>query len=114
MRSRPREITLRRLVMMLMRRRGYRRVKEPDPDLGLDDRCLLYEKDGEQVLVVVLDWKRVVGYNVLLKYETIVRENGLSGLLVVAPSFSYEAKRYAKRHDIQILDRGALLDEVGW
>ena len=109
-----REVTLRRLAMTLMRRRGYKRVKKPDPDLGLDDRCLLYEKDGEQVLVVVLDWRRAVGYNVLLKYEAIVRENGLSGLLVVASYFSYEAKRYAKRYGIQILDRGALLDEVGW
>lgn len=62
-------------------------------------------KEREDILhgVVVKDWKRTVGVNVLLRLDRAIGKAGLQQGIVVGPSFSSHARSYASKRKIRLI-----------
>ncbi|MFX0097225.1 MAG: restriction endonuclease [Candidatus Hodarchaeota archaeon] len=62
-------------------------------------------KEREDILhgVVVKDWKRTVGVNVLLRLDRAISKAGLQQGIVVGPSFSSHARSYANKRKIKLI-----------
>ncbi|MFX1486875.1 MAG: restriction endonuclease [Promethearchaeota archaeon] len=62
-------------------------------------------KERENVLygVVVKDWKRTVGVNVLLRLDRAIGKADLQQGIVVGPSFSSHARSYANKRKIRLV-----------
>ncbi|MHA1131616.1 MAG: restriction endonuclease [Candidatus Helarchaeota archaeon] len=64
---------------------------------------------GEQTGILVVNWGRSIGVNVLRKLNGIVQgQNNLKKGLLVGGSFSEHSRTFAKDYNIQLLSRSKL------
>ncbi|RLG65233.1 hypothetical protein DRO21_02395 [archaeon] len=96
-------------VVSYLERRGYR---------IFDDRAILkdifgrsfkaklvIDSNGAKYILVIKNWKRPVGVNVLARYDIILQrllhsshlKPNIRGIIIAAPSFSYSAIAYSER-----------------
>lgn len=64
---------------------------------------------GGKIGVIVKDWSRSCGYNVILEAERLQESAGLSKVMVVANQFSGTAKELAEKLGILTLTNGELI-----
>ena len=64
---------------------------------------------NEEIGVLVRDWKRSVGVDVLIKTDQIAETTGLKKIMVLANRFSANARTYAKSRSILLLSRSELI-----
>lgn len=63
----------------------------------------------EKIGVIVKDWSRSCGYNVILEAERLQETSGLSKVMVVANQFSGTARELAEKLGILTLTNGELI-----
>lgn len=104
-----------RLASRLFKRRGYA-VKERVMMGGfsgvLQRFDLLITKPEQQRLVSVMDWKKTVGVNMIIKADRASEDVGISHPIVVAPKFSDHARAYAHRRNITLITKREILREL--
>jgi len=64
---------------------------------------------SEKIGVIVKDWSRSCGYNVILEAERLQETSGLSKVMVVANQFSGTARELAEKLGILTLTNGELI-----
>jgi hypothetical protein len=64
---------------------------------------------NEEIGVLVRDWKRSVGVDVLIKTDQIAEVTGIKKIMVLANMFSANARTYAKSRSILLLSRSELI-----
>jgi len=64
---------------------------------------------NEEIGVLVRDWKRSVGVDVLIKTDQIAEATGIKKIMVLANMFSANARNYAKSRSILLLSRSELI-----
>ena len=69
---------------------------------------LVIKKDGEEHPVMVKDWKRTVGVNMIIKVDKASDDTQLSQPIVVAKKFSDHAKAYSNKKRIVLITKREL------
>ncbi|MHA1967053.1 MAG: restriction endonuclease, partial [Candidatus Hodarchaeales archaeon] len=64
---------------------------------------------GGKIGVIVKDWARSCGYNVILEAERLQKTSGLNKVMVVANQFSGTARELAEKLGILTLTNGELI-----
>ena len=59
--------------------------------------------------VLIKDWKRSIGVNVIIKFDQMIEESGLEGGIIVGNDFSANAQNFAKKCGIVSYSRGELV-----
>lgn len=112
---RMREQPLVKLASRLFKRRGYA-VKERVMMGGfsgvLQRFDLLITKSKEQRLVSVMDWKKTVGVNMIIKVDRASEDVGIPHPVVVAPKFSDHAQAYAHRRNVTLITTREIMKEL--
>ena len=70
---------------------------------------LIIKKGREEHPVIVKDWKRTVGVNMVIKADKASEDTQLSRPIVVAKKFSDHAKAYSNRKRIILITERELL-----
>jgi len=59
----------------------------------------------KEILVKIIDWKRAVGVDILIRFERVLKEfNGKKGM-IISNKFSESAEKFAKRRGLIIYER---------
>ena len=68
-------------------------------------RCfdLLISGKGNKRLVVVFDWKKTVGVDMIIKTDREASDVNLERPIIVAPKFSDHARAYANRRGLSLI-----------
>lgn len=59
--------------------------------------------------VLIKDWKRSIGVNVIIKFDQMIEDVGLEGGIIVGNDFSANAQNFAKKCGIVSYSRGELV-----
>lgn len=59
--------------------------------------------------VLIKDWKRSIGVNVIIKFDQMIEDSGLEGGIIVGNDFSANAQNFAKKCGIVSYSRGELV-----
>ncbi|MFX0163304.1 MAG: restriction endonuclease [Candidatus Hodarchaeota archaeon] len=59
--------------------------------------------------VLIKDWKRSIGVNVIIKFDQMIEDAGLEGGIIVGNDFSANAQNFAKKSGIVSYSRGELV-----
>jgi len=73
---------------------------------------LLIQKGREKHLVLVKDWKRTVGINVVIKVDKAAADVGLPQPIIISNKFSGHAKAYANRRGVTLLTKRQVLRRI--
>jgi hypothetical protein len=68
---------------------------------------------GGKIGIIVKNWSRSCGYNVILEAERLQEDTGLAKIMVVANRFSTTAKELAEKLGIITLTNGELISIRG-
>lgn len=71
-------------------------------------------KSTEEIGVLVRDWKRSVGVDVLIKIDQIAETTGMKQIMVLGNMFSANARTFAKSRGIILLVRSDLISMLGY
>ena len=63
------------------------------------------EMEVSEILVKIVDWKRAVGVDRLIRFERILKDLNNKKGMVVSNFFSEPAVKYAKKHGLIIYER---------
>ena len=74
---------------------------------------LLLQKDDVESIVLVMDWNRTVGVDVVVKADRASEDVGILNPIIVAKNFSSHAKAYSNRRRITLLTKRKILSELG-
>jgi hypothetical protein len=104
------------LVINYFKREGYKIERDAvfEGLSGLLHRFdLVIRKGKERRLVLIKDWKRTVGVNMVINLDTASADLGLSNPIMVSQKFSGHAKAYANRRAITLLTKRQILRRLG-
>ena len=76
---------------------------------------VLTNNAGEKIGVLVVNWGRSIGVNVIRKLSGIVQGAQLKDGILIGRSFSEHSRRFAKDYDIELLSRSRIrliMDEL--
>jgi len=71
-------------------------------------------KSTEEIGVLVRDWKRSVGVDVLIKSDQLAEATGIEKIMVVGNRFSANARNFAQARGILLLSRSELMSLLGY
>ena len=71
-------------------------------------------KATEEIGVLIRDWKRSVGVDVLIKTDQIAEATGIKKIMVLGNMFSANARTFAKSRGILLLSRSDLVSMLGY
>ncbi len=81
---------------------------------GLPHRFdFVIQKGKERRLVLIKDWKRTVGVNMVINLDKASADVGLPNPIMVSQKFSGHAKAYANRRTITLLTKRQILQRLG-
>jgi len=66
---------------------------------------LVIRKGREHHLVVIRDWKRTVGVNIIINIDKAAEDVGVPNPIMISEKFSSHAKAYANRRGITLLPK---------
>lgn len=66
---------------------------------------LVVRKGKEQHLVMIRDWKRTVGVNIVINIDKAAEDVGVPNPIMISEKFSGHAKAYANRRGITLLPK---------
>jgi hypothetical protein len=66
---------------------------------------LVIRKGKEQHLVMIRDWKRTVGVNIIINIDKAAEDVGIPNPILISEKFSSHAKAYANRRGITLLPK---------
>ena len=69
---------------------------------------------NEKIGVLVRDWKRSIGVDILIKTDQIAEATGIEKIMVLGNMFSANARNYAKSRSILLLSRSELISLFGY
>lgn len=70
---------------------------------------ILVRKGREEHVVLVMDWKRTVGIDVVIKAEKAAQDVDLPHPIIIANKFSDHSKAYSNKKRIRLMTRRELL-----
>ena len=70
---------------------------------------ILIRKGKSECAIFVLDWKRTVGINMIMKAEKASKDVGLDHPIIISKMFSYHAKAYSNKRRIRLITKRELL-----
>lgn len=73
---------------------------------------LLIQKGNEKYLVLVKDWKRTVGVNMVINLDKAAEDVDTPNPTMISENFSGHAKAYARRRRITLLTRQEILQKL--
>jgi hypothetical protein len=102
---------LMQLAMQYFKKKGYKL----EQDVGFDGYSgtsrkfdLIVHKGRVTQPVLVRDWKRTIGVNVIINLDKASSDAGLSNPMIIGEKFSDHAKSYANRRGITLLTKQRL------
>jgi len=102
---------LMQLAMQYFKKKGYKL----EQDVGFDGYSgtsrkfdLIVQKGRVTQPVLVRDWKRTIGVNVIINLDKASSDAGLSNPMIIGEKFSDHAKSYANRRGITLLTKRRL------
>jgi len=66
---------------------------------------LVVRKGKEQHLVVIRDWKRTVGVNIIINMDKAAEDVGIPNPIMISEKFSGHAKAYANRRGVTLISK---------
>jgi hypothetical protein len=66
---------------------------------------MVIRKGKEQHLVMIRDWRRTVGVNIVINIDKAAEDVGLPNPIMISEKFSSHAKAYANRRGITLLPK---------
>lgn len=72
------------------------------------DYILVNKKEKNTIGILIKDWKRPCGYQIILKAEKFLKESGLNKVMVISNTFSEVARTWAKKLSIITLSDGEI------
>ena len=106
--------SLRDLAIKYFMRRGYR-VDKPrfDESYSRNPRIdLIATKQNRVHPVMIKNWRRTVGVNVVISLDKESQDKGFSNPMLVAEKFSEHAKAYANRRGIILITKSEIIREL--
>jgi hypothetical protein len=103
--------SLMNLTIEYFKRRGYQ-VKRSKSQEELRDSPkfdLIVSKRKEVHPVMVKDWNRTVGVNIVINIDQASRSARLSSPILIAEKFSEHAKAYASRRGIMLVTKSEMM-----
>lgn len=96
------------MALRYFRQKGYN--VESDVSLegssGMVERFdIVISKNDLRHPVRIMDWKRTIGVNMVIKMDKAAYDVGLGGPILVAEKFSDHAKAYANRRGVTLVSR---------
>jgi len=70
---------------------------------------ILIKKGSEERTVIVIDWKRTVGVNMIIKANKAVEDINLPNPIIVARRFSDHAKAFSNKKRITLMTEAEIL-----
>jgi len=108
--------TLLDLVIKYFKKNGYKTEQNVllEGSSGISRKFdLIVRKGNKQQLVLVKDWKRTVGVNMVINMDKASDEVGLANSILISEKFSSHAKAYAHRRGITLLTKREILTRMG-
>jgi len=106
-------------IATYFRRKGYKIERDifwEGKASGLTHKFdLIINKNNEQRLVWIREWKRTVGVNMVINMDKAAEDVGMPGPIMISCKFSGHAKAYANRRGVTLLTlrkNGATFDIV--
>ena len=101
--------SLMKLAIEYFRRRGYKIEKMGQKGLSSSSENskidFLVVKQNEMHPVLVKEWKRTVGVNVVINFDKASQDKRFSNPILISDKFSEHAKAYANRRGIKLITR---------
>ena len=69
---------------------------------------VLTKPSGDQTGVLVVNWGRSIGVNVLRKLHSIVEGSPLKEAILVGETFSEHSRKFAKDYNVQLLSKSKI------
>jgi len=66
---------------------------------------LVVRKGKEQHLVMIRDWKRTVGVNIVINIDKAAEDVGVPNPIMISEKFSGHAKAYANRRGVTLIPK---------
>ena len=104
------------VAMRYFRQKGYRIEKDIvlEGFSGLPRRFdLVIRKGKEKHIVLIKEWSRTVGVNMVINMDTASEDVGFSSPIMISGKFSGHAKAYANRRGVTLLTRRAIMWRLG-
>lgn len=108
--------SLTNLAIKYFKKIGYKvdQNRSYDGASGLERKFdLLIQKGNEKYLVMVKDWKRTVGVNMIINLDKAAEDVDIPNPKIVSEKFSGHAKAYARRRGITLLTKHEILQKLG-
>ena len=102
------------LTIKYFTRRGYR-VDKPrfEESSSRNPRIdLIVTKQNKIHPVMIKDWRRTVGVNVVISLDKESQDKGFSNPILVAEKFSEHARAYASRRGIMLITKSEIIREL--
>jgi hypothetical protein len=95
------------LTIEYFKSKGYKveKVNRIDKPYNTPKLDLIVYKGQKKYPVLVKDWKRTVGVNVIIKFDNYTEKKKFSNPIFIANYLSAHVKAYATRRGITILNR---------
>lgn len=74
---------------------------------------LLIRKGKEEHAVLVMDWNKTVGINMVIKADQATADVELAHLIIIARKFSDHAQAYSNKKRIRLMTESELLSKLG-
>ncbi|MHA1651680.1 MAG: restriction endonuclease [Candidatus Helarchaeota archaeon] len=74
---------------------------------------VISKNSGEKVGVLVVNWGRSIGVNVIRKLSQIVKGGNLKDGILIGKTFSEHSRRFAKDYNIQLLSKSKMQLNMG-
>jgi len=103
--------SLMKLTIEYFKRRGYEVEKgdREERSRGSPEFDLIVSKRKEAYPVMIKDWNRTVGVNIVINSDKASQTAGFSSPILVAEKFSEHAKAYANRRGIILITRSEII-----
>jgi len=102
-----------KLAIEYFRRRGYKieRVgqKRTSSSTGSSKIDFIIIKQDEMHPVLVKEWNRTVGVNVVINFDKASQDKRFSNPILISEKFSEHAKAYANRRGIKLITRSEII-----
>ncbi len=67
------------------------------------------DKAGDKIGILVMNWDRSIGVNVLRKLSQIVKATPLKDGILIGETFSEHSRKFAKDYNVQLLSKSKIL-----
>ena len=69
---------------------------------------LVTDKAGDKIGVLVVNWNRSIGVNVIRKLSRIIHGTQLKDGILIGKTFSEHSRKFAKDYDVQLLSKSRI------